>query len=223
MLTIDSVVSDLYPGTQMGILAMQTVDAAAPPPPELVSQAMEKIRSRYGHLDRAALKALYPIKSYVDYYRSFGYSYHVLGQLESILSGKQAMTSASGLLSVMFLTELESMILTAGHDLDTLKVPLRLTASTVQEQFKSISGKEVTTVLSDLMVVSDHQVISSILRGPDLGSRITPKTTSVLFTLYAPPGVEKSAVDSALHMLEARIRSVSAASQTLSLSVYPHP
>ena len=106
---------------------------------------MEEIRSRYGHLDRATLKALHPIKSYVDYYRSFGYSYHVLGQLERILSGKRSMASASGLLSAMFLTELESMILTAGHDLDTLQTPLRLTALTGQERYLSISGKEVTT------------------------------------------------------------------------------
>jgi DNA/RNA-binding domain of Phe-tRNA-synthetase-like protein len=221
MLQIDPAVLKTWPGAQMGVLAMRRVDAKAPPDPASVSRAMEEIKSLYAHLDRAALKAVHPVKAYVDYYRKFGYSYHVLGQLESVLSGKRTVDAGSGLLSAMFLSELESMILTAGHDLDALKTPLTLRLSTGEERFESISGKEATTVAGDLMVASGDSVISSILRGPDAASRITGATTGVLFTLYAPPGVEKGVVESALHKLEERIRAVSPGCETLDLAVYP--
>lgn len=220
MLTIDPHVSLRYPGTRMVVLAMRRVDAKTPPDAAAVSQAMEEIRRRFGHLDRAAIKALHPVKAYADYYKKFGYSYHVLAQLMSVLSGQRTVSAASGLLSAMFLTELESMILTAGHDLDALQTPLRLCLSSGDEAFLSISGKEVTTVPSDLMVKSGSDVISSILRGPDFATRITAATTGAMFTLYAPPGVEKGTVESALHSLERRIRLYSPNSETLDLNVY---
>ena len=220
MLKIDPAVAQRYPGARMGVLAMRNVDARTPMDASSVSQAVEAIRARLRHLDRAQLKALHPVQAYTDYYKTFGYSYHVLGQLESVLSGKRTVSAASGLLSAMFLTELESMVLTAGHDLDALETPLRLCLSTGNERFQSISGKDVTTVQNDLMVMSGNQVISSILRGPDLHSKITASTTGVLFTLYAPPGVEKDAVYSALHALEARIQLLSPQSETLELAVY---
>ncbi len=221
MLIVDSAVEKHHPGTQMGVLAMRNVQPKTPLAPELAASAMEAIRNHYGQLSRAELKALHPVKAYVDYYRKFGYSYHVLGQLESVLSGKRKVSNASGLLASMFLSELESMILTAGHDLDTLTTPLTLGVTSGDEQFQSISGKVVATVPGDLMVQSGNTVISSILRGPDLGSRITDATTSVLFTLYAPRSVETSALTSALHHLENRLRSVSPNAETIESRVYP--
>ena len=220
MLTIDPAVFNLYPDAQMGVLAMRRVNASAPPDSASAAQAMEEIRHRWGHLDRAAIKAAYPVKAYIDYYKKFGYSYHVLAQLESVLSGKRTVTAASGMLSAMFLTELESMILTAGHDLDKLNLPIKLSVSTGNERFQSISGKEVATVQNDLMVTSGSDVISSILRGPDAASKITASSTGVLFTLYAPSGIKKDAVFSALHRLEIRIRSFSPDCETLDLTVY---
>ena len=221
MLHISNDVNNLYPGVMMGILAMRNVKASAPPDPAFVQKTVEAIRGKYGHLDRNGLKVQYPISIYAAYYRTFGYSYHVLAQLESILSGKRSLGGATGLLTAMFQTELETMLLTAGHDMDRLTTPLRLMLSTGQETFRSISGKDVHTVENDLMVVSGETVISSILRGPDFGSRITPDTKNVLFTVYAPPGIEIGTVKQALQKLEEMINRISSACETIDLSVYP--
>ena len=220
MLTIDNMVSALYPGTKMGILAIRSLDPSSTADPSAAESAMAEIRRRYGHLDRAGLKALHPIRAYAEYYRKFGYSYHVLAQLESVLKGKKQLRVESGLLQSMFVTEIESMLLTAGHDLAALQTPLRLSVAAGGETYGSISGNEVCAVPGDLMVASGGHAVSSILRGPDFASRITGKTTEALFTLYAPPGVEPGCIREALESLERRIRACSPAAETLCLRVY---
>ena len=40
----------------------------------------------------------------------------------------------------------------------------------------------------DMMICDARGIISSIVYGPDQRTRITPKTTRVLFTVYARPG-----------------------------------
>lgn len=221
MLTVDSAVFTAYPGAKMGILAMQNVNASAPADSRAAEQAMEAVRSQYGGLDRAGLKALDPIGAYVSYYKKFGYSYHVLAQLESVLSGKRTIHAETGLLAAMFQTELESMLLTAGHDLAKLRLPLSLKLAAGTERYVSISGKEAAAVAGDMAVCSGGSVISSILRGPDYNSRITPETQGVVFTLYAPPGFDAQTLLGALHKLEERISAFSPACGTLELSVYP--
>ncbi|MBN1778354.1 MAG: hypothetical protein JW811_09555 [Clostridiales bacterium] len=220
MLQIDKTVHGLYPDAKMGILAIGNVDASAPPDSDATAEAVNEIRRRYGHLDRAGLKALPSVKPYVDYYKKFGYSYHVLAQLESILSGKRSLSAPSGLLAAMFQTELESMLLTAGHDLAALQLPLKLKLASGNEQFQSISGTTVATVKGDLMVCSGNDVISSILRGPNFGSRITKSTAGVLFTVYAPQGVDNATIKTMMQTLEERIRTCSPAANTLELHIF---
>jgi len=220
MLQIDKNVHKLYPDAKMGILAMKNVDASAPADPGAAVAAVEIIRSKYGHLNRAGLKALQPIQSYVNYYKNFGYSYHVLAQLESILSGKRSLNAPSGLLAAMFQTELESMLLTAGHDLSALQLPLELKVATGNEQYQSMSGKAVTTVSGDLMVCSGENAISSILRGPDSQSRISKSTTGALFTVYAPQGIDTTTIQAMLKTLEGKIRAFSPGADTAELSVF---
>jgi len=204
----------------MGILAMQSIAPSAPDDPAMAAEAMEEIRRRYGHLNRAGLKAIHPIRAYAEYYRKFGYSYHVLAQLESVLKGKKYLFAESGLLQAMLITEIESMLLTAGHDPAALQTPLRLRIAAGNETYGSISGNEVTAVRNDLMVCSGNLVISSILRGPDSASRITDRTTEALFTLYAPPGVKNDYIQDALEGLARRIRRISPSAETLHLYVY---
>jgi DNA/RNA-binding domain of Phe-tRNA-synthetase-like protein len=220
MLTIDNAVSADFPGAKTGVLAMKNIRAASPLAPSAVTQAMDEIHRRYGHLDRAGLKELHPVRAYVAYYKKFGYSYHVLAQLESVLQGKKQLRAESGLLQAMFLTELESMLLTAGHDLGKLRMPVTLSVSAGKEAYQSISGKETTAVQGDLMVCDGGGVISSILRGPDFGSRITESTAGVLFTLYAPPGIDAAYIRDALETLENRIRSFSPDADTALSYVY---
>jgi hypothetical protein len=178
------------------------------------------LRNKYSDVDRKALKMRDPIQHYVSYYKRFGYTYPVLNQLESILQGKRSVPEASGLLQAMFLSELDGMLLTAGHDSSRLRPPFCLKVADGQEHYQSISGKETTTVQGDVMLCDADHVRSSILRGPDYDSRITPSTKDVLFTVYAPAGIDTGYIQSNLRQLEKWIREFSPKASTGLLSVF---
>jgi len=137
---------------------------------------------------------------------NLSFSYHLLAQLDSMLKGKKICDSKSPLLQAMFFNELESMLLTAGHDLNRLKPPLRLNLAAGNEIYQSISGREVTAAAGDIILSDSTRVFSSILKGPDYDTRITPDTSDVLFTIYAPPGIGVPKVKTALEKLERRIQ-----------------
>jgi DNA/RNA-binding domain of Phe-tRNA-synthetase-like protein len=220
MFTIDNGIGDALVGTKMGILIMKNISASGSLNESDLSNSFDEMQRKYGNLDRKKLKELYPIQAYTAYYKKFGCSYPVLAQLESVLRGKKKLYAGSALLQAMFLSELESMLLTAGHDLSKLQLPLQLKAAAGNETYQSISGNEVTAVGSDLMVCDGIGVISSIMRGPDLKSCITSSTADVLFTVYAPPGVEADYIEGNLKRLEGRIRSFASFSKTELLQVY---
>ncbi len=220
MVTLNNDSKDALPGTKVGVLIMKNTAPLCSLDETERSNSLCEIQHKYGNLDRKKLKGVYPIQVYTSYYNKFGYSYPVLAQLESVLKGKKALHAESGLLQAMFLSELESMLLTAGHDLSRLQLPLHLKMASGRETYQSISGKEVNAVGSDLMICDGTSVISSILRGPDFNSRITEFTSDVLFTIYAPPRIETGYIEASLRRIEERIRTVSHSSQTEVLQVF---
>lgn len=163
------------------------------------------LRGKYGQTDRSGLKALHPMDIYVSYYKKFGYTYHVLPQLESFLKGK-AIPGGLPLVEAMFMAELKNMLLTAAHDLDKIKAPLKFVVTTGQDTYQSISGRDVTAVPGDFAVSDQEAIISSILRGPDQRTAITEQTSRVLYTVYAPPGVEYQLVSRHLDDIESYVR-----------------
>jgi len=220
MFSINESIRIAYPGTKMGILVMREVSYSGSCEESKIAAVMEGLHQKYSHLDRKELKELHPIGAYVAYYKKFGSSYHLLSQLESVLKGKKPLHSESGLLQAMFLSELGGMLLTAGHDLSKLQLPLQLKTANGTEVYQSISDREVTATQGDMILYDQSVTISSILRGPDYGSRITEATTDVLFSIYAPPGIEADYIEKNLRNLENCIRSLSPTAKTELLQVF---
>ncbi|MCO1601965.1 phenylalanine--tRNA ligase beta subunit-related protein [Desulfosporosinus nitroreducens] len=104
------------------------------------------------------------------------------------------------------MAELKNTFLTASHDLDKIKTPLSLKVSTGSESFTTLSGHNVTTIPGDIMIEDQEAIISSILRGPDLRTAITEHTTRVIYTVYAPFGVEEQLVREHLRDIESYVR-----------------
>ncbi len=204
----------------IGILVMEDVQNVSPENKlMLVKQEFEgMIRSKYGQATRGDLKVLHPMDTYISYYKKFGYTYHVLPQIESVIKGKP-IPSRLPLVEAMFIAELKNMLLTASHDLDKIKAPLSLKVSTGRESFTTMRGHNVTTIPGDIMIADQEAVISSILRGPDLRTAITPDTTRVIYTVYAPLGVEEQLVNEHLRDIEVYVRTFSEESVTHILQV----
>lgn len=220
MLKVDGSVGTAYPGTKMGILIMKDVSYSNPYPEHDIVGVLNELGQKYAHLERKELKEIYPVNAYIAYYKKFGYNYHLLAQLESVLKGKKTLSSDSGLLLAMFLSEIDGMLLTAGHDLSKLLLPLQLKTATGTEIYRSISGKEVTAVNGDLILNDGNGTISSILRGPDQNSLISASTSEVLFSIYAPPGIDEEYIETNLRKLESKISTSSPAAKTEVLQIF---
>jgi len=196
MLTISKKIKTIYPEASLGILAMK--DVSNPQQHEGLDQRKLKIennlREKFAGLTRADLKKLEPINAYRNYYKKFKKSYHILFQLESIVFKNKSIPKVAALVEAMFMAELKNLLLTAGHDLDTVDLPVKLDAASGTEKYIMLNRQEKELLPGDMFISDSGGIMSSIIYGPDLRTRINSDTQNVLFTVYAPPGVEKSEV-----------------------------
>jgi len=158
----------------------------------------EELRARFAGQDPHVLEALAPIRAYSAYYKRFDKTYHVLGQLTSVVFKSKSIPSTAALVEAMFMAELKNLLLTAGHDLDRLSLPVRLDAAKGDEHYILLRGQEQVLKPGDMFMADQDGVISSILYGPDQRTQINAATKRVLFTVYAPEGIDPQAVQAHL-------------------------
>jgi DNA/RNA-binding domain of Phe-tRNA-synthetase-like protein len=206
-----------FPGARLGFLAMTSV--ANPPAHPLLEQRKteleQALREQFRGFDRPRLKQLPVIRAYDAHYGKFDKSYHVLLQLESVALKGKPIPSVAALVEAMFMAELKNLLLTAGHDLNKVNQPITLDVSAGGETYVGIRGKTETCKPGDMMITDGKGIISSVLYGPDARTRITPQTSAVLFTTYAPAGISEPTVRAHLRDIEeyARLASPQAVTQ----------
>lgn len=142
----------------------------------------EFIRSNYQDV-----KTLDVIKSYNKFFKKFGKVYPIQYQIRSIIDGKGIPTTIKAV-EAMFITELKTMFLTAGHDLDKFEGKLEVEITHGGEEYQKINQKDQILKLGDIICRDDHGIISSVLYGPDYRTKITKSTTNCLFFSYFPYG-----------------------------------
>jgi DNA/RNA-binding domain of Phe-tRNA-synthetase-like protein len=207
-------------GMTLGVLALGNIGGIDNSGLKRAKEALEgAMREKYGQMTRAELKSLHPMDVYISYYKKFGYTYHVLPQMESILRGKD-IPNVLPPVAAMFMAELKNMLLTAGHDLDKIVLPLRLTQSVGNEIMPTLSGRDVATVQGDYMITDQKGVISAILRGCDARTAISETTKNVLYTVYVPAGIDKECIRNHLDDIEAYVRSFSKAPEIILKEIY---
>jgi DNA/RNA-binding domain of Phe-tRNA-synthetase-like protein len=117
----------------------------------------------------------------------------------------------AALVEAMFMAELANQLLTAGHDVSALDLPVTVDVATGDERYVTLSGKDQALAPGDMYIRDGVGPISSVIYGPDRRTPIRPTTTSVLFTVYAPPGIGPSLVSSHLDDIRANVLLVSPA------------
>src|SRR4029453_2638275 len=158
------------------------------------------------------------LRAYVDYYRARGKTYHVKAQRESVALKGKPIPSRAALAEAMFMAELENLILTAGHDFDAIAPPVSVDVTSDDDRYVLLSGTEAVLERGDMMMADGQGIVSSVLRGPDLRTRITPETRNVLFAVYAPAGVGEAAVRSHLEQIAANVHLVAPEAHTQELT-----
>lgn len=211
-----------YPEAHAGVLVMRAVSNPMHHP-ELESQkaALEQeLRSRFSGQDRAAIASHPILQAYAEYYRQFKKTYHIQLQLESIVLKGKSIPSVAALVEAMFMAEMKDMLLTAGHDLDALQLPLSLDVATGTEQYTLLRGDQQTLKAGDMMISDQVGVISSIVHGPDQRTQITLGTSNVIFTVYAPPGISEQSVAQHLQSIKENVLLFALQAQVELLKVY---
>jgi len=222
MFEVTSAWKSVYPEAQVGGLVMRTVSNPTHHP-ELEHQKAaleEQLRAQFSGQDRAAIASHPILQAYNEYYRRFKKTYHVQLQLESIVLKGKSIPNVAALVEAMFMAEMKDMLLTAGHDLDTLHLPLGLDVATGTEQYTILRGEEQILKPNDMMISDQIGVISSILYGPDQRTQITADTHNVVFTVYAPPGIDETTVIEHLQHIKENVMIFAPQAQVESLNVY---
>jgi DNA/RNA-binding domain of Phe-tRNA-synthetase-like protein len=180
----------------------------------------KRLRERYGSQDRTTLKQNPVIQAYAAYYRRFGKTYHIQLQLESVAFKAKSIPRVSSLVEAMFMAELQNLILTAGHDLDRIRGKLVADVATGSETYGTLDGREQTLKPNDMFIHDDEGILSSVLYGPDSRTRIAGDTSRVVFTVYAPAGIEPGEVADHLRDLQANVRLVAPQAEVEAMEVH---
>lgn len=196
MLTISEDLKELYPDAKFGMLVMKNVKNLHSDPKfgEIKASLQNELLNKYPNFNRKEFVKTEPVCFYKNYYKKFKKTYPVQLELESVVLKGKSIPNVSTLVEAMFTAELKNLLLTAGHDLDKINFPLKLSLADGSESFTGISGKDQVLAKNDMMLSDGTSIISSILNGPDYRTRITDNTKNALFYTYIPYGISDAAI-----------------------------
>jgi DNA/RNA-binding domain of Phe-tRNA-synthetase-like protein len=187
----------------------------------LLDNTAARLRARWEGHSRADLLAVPELTAYAAYYRRFEKTYHVLLQLESVAFKGKPLRARGALVSAMFAAELESGLLTAGHDAERLSGELTVDLVAAGDRYMGIGGREIEATPVDMCIRDATGIISSVVYGPDDRTRLVESTRVAVFTTYAPYGISPAAVTKHLEILAAGVRVVAPNATIESLEVVP--
>jgi DNA/RNA-binding domain of Phe-tRNA-synthetase-like protein len=179
-----------------------------------------ELRARYAGYDRAALKSTSPVDAYTSYYKRFKKTYHVLLQLESVVQKGKSIPRVAALVEAMFMAELDNLLLTAGHDLDKIDLPVTIDVAGGGENYTNLTGKPQTLKPDDMMMKDGSGVICSVIYGSDDRTIITSSTRQVMFVVYAPPGIGEMAVQKHLNDIRENVTLIAPQAEVQSLETF---
>ena len=211
-----------FPEAHAGVLVMNDVEN----PPHHAALEEQKtllekqLREHFAGQDRLAIRKLLVLQAYETYYRRFDKTYHVQLQLESIVFKGKSIPSVAVLVEAMFMAEVNNLLLTAGHDLDTLQLPVTLDVSKGGERYTLLRGQEQEMKPGDMFMADRAGIASSILYGPDQRTQIQAQTRNVMFTVYAPAGIPEEAIVKHLQEIQHNVLLVSPRAQVELLKVF---
>ena len=172
----------------------------------LLISTRDEWRAAHAGLTRQEFSALPVMSAYVRYYKRFNKTYHVQLQLESIVLKGKSLPNVAPLVDANFVAELETLVLTAGHDVAKLQGPVSIDVSRDGDQITQMNGAVKAMPAGDMVMRDANGVCCSIIYGQDNRSPISAETSHVLYVAYAPAGVPVEAVDAQLCRIEENIR-----------------
>lgn len=197
-----------HPGAVIGLLELSGIDhrSASLELNEHKRETEARLRERYNGFTRQDFNALPVMAAYRQYYKRFEKTYHVLLQVESIVLKGNSLPDVSPLVDANFTAEVETFVLTAGHDASKLRGPVWIGVSREGELITQMSGAVKAMRAGDMVMRDNDGVCCSIIYGQDNRSPIAPQTSHVLYVAYAPAGVPVESVEAQIRKIEENVR-----------------
>ena len=197
-----------HPGAVIGLLELSRVDNSRPSPAldDRKRKTEARLRDRYQGFARPDFLSLPVMAAYVRYYKRFGKTYHVQLQVESIVLKSKSLPNVSPLVDANFVAEVDTLVLTAGHDVDKLHGHVSIDVSREGDELTQMDGVAKVIRAGDMIMRDDKGICCSILYGQDNRSPISGQTSHVLYVAYAPPDVPAEAVTAHLRAIEEHAR-----------------
>jgi DNA/RNA-binding domain of Phe-tRNA-synthetase-like protein len=202
-----------HPGAAIGLLELSGVEYAFPPA-VLENRKRETealLRDRYRGFARQDFLALPVMSAYEQYYKRFNKTYHVLLQVESIVLKGKSLPDVSPLVDANFAAEVETMVLTAGHDVARLRGGVSIDVSVPGDAMTLMNGASKVIYPGDMVMRDAGGICCSIIYGQDNRSPISAETSHVLYVAYVPAGVPEVLVEAQLGKIEENVRLISPA------------
>ena len=206
----------------MGVVLLGNVDnTKRETPVDQKKQEVEAtLREKYSKFSRADLLELEVLKAYRNYYRHFNKTYHVQLQLESVVHKGKPLPNVSPLVDANFTAELNTLILTAGHDADLLRNFVRIDVTQAGDQFTQMNGVLKSLKPGDMMMSDADGIGCTIIYGQDQRTPISPKTRRAFYVAYAPPGVSAIAVSEQLDSIRDNVLLFAPEAETELFQIY---
>lgn len=213
---------ETFPGAHIGVLLVGDVDntTRVTSLDDRKREVEGRLREGYAGVSRAELLELPVLKAYNSFYRAFGNTYHVQLQLESVVHKNKPLPSVSPLVDANFVAELQTLVLTAGHDAARLYEPLTVDAAQGSETLVQMSGAKKMLKPGDMMMSDSRGIICTILYGQDDRTPISPGTRRALYVAYAPAGVPVGTLEVQLTTIYDNIRLFAPDAEVEQLGVY---
>jgi DNA/RNA-binding domain of Phe-tRNA-synthetase-like protein len=197
-----------HPEAVIGLLELSGVDnnQKCPPLDDRKREIEAQLREKYGEFTRQELVSLPVMSAYKQYYSRFKKTYHVQLQVESIAQKGRKLPNVSPLVDANFIAEMETFILTAGHDVEKLQKPILIDVSREGDTITQMNGQHKPIRAGDMIMRDAGGVSCSIIYGQDNRSYISPETSHVLYVAYVPEDVFPEIVNAQLEKIEEYIR-----------------
>ncbi|UCG01717.1 MAG: hypothetical protein JSW11_19160 [Candidatus Heimdallarchaeota archaeon] len=147
------------------------------------------------------------IRYYNTYFKMWKKIYPIEYQIKTIKKGRQ-FPRVSVLVDSMFIAELNNMILTSGHDFDTIQGDLIFDVSKGGEQYLKINGKKQELKNGDILLKDEEGILACILYGPARRTTITSNTKNALFFAWCPQSIKEELVKTHLQEILTNINSI---------------
>jgi DNA/RNA-binding domain of Phe-tRNA-synthetase-like protein len=197
-----------HPAAFIGLLELSNVEnhSAAPALETRKREIEARLRERFGAFTRQDFFSLPVMEAYRRYYKRFEKTFHVLLQLESIAQKGKNLPNVSPLVDANFMAEVETFVLTAGHDADRLEGKVFIDISRQGESITQMNGTVTGMRPGDMLMRDQGGVCCTIIYGQDNRSPISAQTTHSLYVAYAPEGVSAEMVETHLGRIEEYVR-----------------